>query len=193
MTRAYCSPEQAEAMAGADVRITAASDVWSWAITVLEMFAGHRPTNYGQAAGAALTTLLDDGLAISEQVVALLRSCFADGPESRPTAFDVASRLIDLYGEYPRSKPKAARLLADGLSNQALSLLDLGRAEEAEDLWRQAVGADPYHLPAVYNQGLHQWRAGRRTGEEARVRPGGRPRRRAVRQPRRIAAGGRPG
>jgi serine/threonine protein kinase len=50
MTREYCSPEQADAMAGrAGVRITAASDVWSWGVTVLEMFNGERPTNFGQA------------------------------------------------------------------------------------------------------------------------------------------------
>ncbi|GAA3436916.1 serine/threonine-protein kinase [Kutzneria kofuensis] len=171
-TREYCSPEQADAMAGRPgVRITAATDVWSWAVTVLEMFAGRRPTNFGEAAGEALTTLLDEGLPMPAKVVALLRTCFADDPEQRPTALDVAAQLIDLYGDvvgtaYGRQAPKPARLLADGLSNQALSLLDLGRVEEAEELWQRAVGADPYHLPSVYNQGLHKWRTGSRTGEE---------------------------
>ncbi|MEU0531247.1 WD40 repeat domain-containing serine/threonine protein kinase [Amycolatopsis tolypomycina] len=178
MTREYCSPEQAEAMAGrTGVRITAASDVWSWGVTVLEMFNGERPTGFGQAAGAALTVLLaegpDDPLApvLPREVAELLRACFADDPAQRPTALDAAARLSDIYEDvvgtaYRRSRPKAARLLADGLSNQALSLLDLGRTEEAEELWLRAVGADPYHLPAVYNQGLHKWRTGSRTGEE---------------------------
>ena len=38
-----------------------------------------------------------------------------------------------------------AKLVADGLNNQALSLLDLGRIEEAEQLWQQARAADPHH------------------------------------------------
>jgi eukaryotic-like serine/threonine-protein kinase len=172
MTRPYRSPEQADAVAGqVGVRITAASDVWSWGITVLEMFAGRWTTRYGEAADAALTMLLEEGLRLPEPVSLLLRTCFADDPGRRPTAIDVAAHLIDIYPAvagtaYPRSQPQAARLLADGLSNQALSMLDLGRVDEAEDLFRRAIGADPYHLPAVYNRGLHQWRAGHSMGEE---------------------------
>ncbi|MGK3203189.1 protein kinase domain-containing protein [Amycolatopsis sp. MEPSY49] len=172
MTPAYSSPEQADAAAGrAGVRITAASDVWSWGLTVLEMFAGRRTTTFGQAAGAALTVLLDEGLRIPDPVALLLRACFADDATRRPTAIEAAARLIDSYAEvagtvYPRSRPKAARLLADGLCNQALSLLDLGRDEEAEELFRGAVTADPYHLPTVYNRALHSWRTGRIMGEE---------------------------
>ncbi|HEY0499699.1 MAG TPA: protein kinase [Kutzneria sp.] len=172
MTPAYCSPEQADAVAGrVGVRITAASDVWSWGVTVLEMFAGRRTTSYGQAAGAALAMLLDEGLRLPEPVSLLLRACFADDPSQRPTALDAAAHLIDSYAgvvgtAYDRPAPKAARLLADGLSNQALSLLDLGRVEEAEELFRRAITADPYHLPAVYNWGLHKWRTGVAMGEE---------------------------
>ncbi|MFC0541448.1 protein kinase domain-containing protein [Kutzneria chonburiensis] len=172
MTRPYRSPEQADAVAGqAGVRITAASDVWSWGVTVLEMFAGGWTTPYGEAADAALTMLLEEGLRLPSAVSLLLRACFADDPARRPTALDVAAHLIDIYPEvagaaYPRSQPKAARLLADGLSNQALSMLDLGRVDEAEELFRGAITADPYHLPAVYNRGLHKWRTGVAMGEE---------------------------
>jgi WD40 repeat protein len=172
MTREYGSPEQADAVAGrAGVRITAASDVWSWGVTVLEMFNGTRPTSFGQAAGDALTVLLDEGLRLPEPVIVLLRDCFADDPARRPTAVDVAAQVIDIYAEvvglaYDRPAPKAARLLADGLSNQALSLLDLGRVEEAEELFRGAITADPYHLPAIYNRGLHRWRTGASMGDE---------------------------
>ena len=112
MTPAYCSPEQADAMAGqAGVRITAASDVWSWGVTVLEMFAGRRTTTYGEAADAALTLLLAEGLRLPSAVSLLLRACFADDPGQRPTALDVAAQLIDSYPEvagaaYPRARPK---------------------------------------------------------------------------------------
>ncbi|MFE6281094.1 protein kinase [Streptomyces sp. NPDC057877] len=180
MTRAYCSPEQATAAAGRrDVRLTTATDVWSWAVSVLELFAGRRPTPYGQAAGAALETFLhaggpDDARVppMPRQVADLLRRCFAEDPARRPAGLaEVAATLRDLHHEllgtpHPRPAPKAARLLSDGLSNQALSLLDLGRAEDAEKLWLAAIHADPQHLPAVYNFGLHGWRSGRRTSEE---------------------------
>lgn len=57
----------------------------------------------------------------------------------------------------------ADRLLADGLSNQALSMLDLGFPDRAEQCWTRALAADPHHLPTVYNLGLHRWRSGRTT------------------------------
>lgn len=176
MTPAYCSPEQAAAAAGAGgVRLTAATDVWSWAVSVLEMFAGRPPTRRGQAAGEAMEALLREGGArvpVPPAAAALLRRCFAADPAARPAGFgEIAAALIEVYREvcgvpYERPEPKAARLLSDGLSNQALSLLDLGRTEEAEELWRRALGTDPHHLPSVYNFGLHRWRTGRETGEE---------------------------
>lgn len=176
LTPAYCSPEQAAAAAGdRGIRLTAATDVWSWAVTVLELFAGHRPTRYGQAAGEALESLVRGGdprIPIPPAVTALLRRCFVEDPERRPAGFgELAATLAELYREvlgtaYERPAPEAARLLSDGLSNQALSLLDLGRIEEAEQLWRDALGIDPHHLPSVYNFGLHRWRSGGRTGEE---------------------------
>ncbi|NEA26345.1 WD40 repeat domain-containing serine/threonine protein kinase, partial [Actinomadura bangladeshensis] len=175
MTRAYCSPEQAAAAAGdRGVRLTAATDVWSWAVTVLEMFAGRPPTRRGQDAGEALEMLLRGGarVPIPPAVATVLRECFNGDPAARPDGFgELAAALAELYREilgvpYERPVPRAARLLSDGLSNHALSLLDLGRAEEAEALWRRALGTDPYHLPSVYNFGLYRWRAAQETGEE---------------------------
>ncbi|TDC09401.1 serine/threonine-protein kinase [Actinomadura bangladeshensis] len=176
MTRAYCSPEQAAAAAGdRGVRLTAATDVWSWAVTVLEMFAGRPPARRGQAAGEAMEALLRGGGArvpVPPAVAALLRQCFDVDPAARPDGFgELAAALAELYREilgvpYGRPVPRAARLLSDGLSNHALSLLDLGRTEEAEELWRRALGTDPYHLPSVYNFGLYRWRAAQETGEE---------------------------
>lgn len=180
MTRAYCSPEQAAAAAGRGaVRLTTATDVWSWAVSVLEMFAGRRLTDHGQAADEALETFLRGGGADDARVPAmpasvgeLLRQCFRQDPAARPSGFgEISSVLGELYraelgATYERPAPRTVRLLSDGLSNQALSLLDLGRVDEAEELWRRAEGANPHHLPTLYNFGLHQWRSGRRTGEE---------------------------
>src|SRR5437763_229437 len=49
LTPAYCSPEQA-----AGRPLTRATDIWSWAVSVLEMFAGEVRWPAGQVAGAAL-------------------------------------------------------------------------------------------------------------------------------------------
>ncbi|MFF5157794.1 protein kinase [Streptomyces sp. NPDC000348] len=184
MTPAYCSPEQARAAGGAPLRLTRATDVWSWAVSVLELFAGHPPTRYGQAAAEAFEEFVDrdrnrnragtDGLPAPPMpagLVELLGRCFRQDPTARPARMDeLADELMGVYaretGEpYPRERPAAATLLADGLSNQALSMLDLGHPERAAALWEQALRADPHHPHTVYNRGLHRWREGRLTDE----------------------------
>ena len=40
---------------------------------------------------------------------------------------------------YPRPEPKAAADTADSLNNRALSYIDLGRTEEAETTWQEAL------------------------------------------------------
>lgn len=96
-----------------------------------------------------------------------MRGCFTLAPVARPhdldeLAAEVAAIHADTTGApYPRARPSEARLLADGLSNRALSLLDLGRAQEAELMWREAVGVDPHHPSAVHHWALYRWRRGR--------------------------------
>ncbi|MFY1685733.1 protein kinase domain-containing protein [Micromonospora sp. WMMD730] len=178
MTPAYCSPEQAEAAAGARVTLTRATDVWSWALCVWEMFAGHRPCRYGQAAREAFAEHLAAGdtrpgaQPMPPGIVDLLRRCFDVDPSTRPhsladLATEVAGTYADILGvRYPRVPPSAAGLLAGSLSNQALSLLDLDRPAESEHLWRSAVDIDPHHPGAVYNWALYRWRQGRITDEQ---------------------------
>ncbi|MBY8860543.1 protein kinase [Nocardia sp. CA2R105] len=173
MTPAYCSPEQAAAAQDRAITLTRATDVWSWAISVWEMFTGATPCRFGQTAGAAFESFLADGHAsdgippLPKQLAMLLRSCLTLNPAARPkSAGRLARALIELYAEvigepYPRPWPNAEGLRADRLSNHALSLLDLGRPELAENLWREALDADRYHPHARYNYGLYRWRRGR--------------------------------
>jgi WD40 repeat protein/serine/threonine protein kinase len=182
LTAAYCSPEQVAAAAsgtrdGAAPALTAATDVWSWAVTVVELFLGRRPSEYGQDAGAAFADLrrsggIDGPAPLPDQVADLLTECLRTDPAERPADISaLAERLIALHAEllgrpYPRRLPAQARLLADGLSNRALSMLDLGRPDQSEQLWERALEVDPRHPHTVYNRGLHRWRHGRATDAE---------------------------
>lgn len=180
MTPAYCSPEQAEAAVWtADsgrprTHLTRATDTWSWALTVLEMFVGRPPSRYGQTGAEAFAAYLEDRTsdrraAMPDGLAALLGRCFAHDPAVRPRdmgelAGEVAAVYAEACGEpYPRPEPQTAAGLADELSNEALSMLDLGHSGAAEELWQQAVEADPHNPHAVYNRGLHLWRAGQMT------------------------------
>jgi WD40 repeat protein len=67
---------------------------------------------------------------------------------------------------YPREEPSAAELMADGLNNRAVSLLDLNRRNQARSFLAQAVAADASHLAAVHNQAWLEWSEGRASDEE---------------------------
>ncbi|MBF8185386.1 protein kinase [Nonomuraea sp. K274] len=182
MTPAYCSPEQAEAAAWSEdsgrprADLTRATDTWSWALTVLEMFAGHPPCRYGQTAAEVFAAFVSAGPSaegrdasvpvMPDGLVSLMRRCFTWDQAERPKDMGaLAAELTEIYAEvigqpYPRQRPRTAVRLADELSNQALSLLDLGRTGEAESLWRRAAEIDPHNPHVTYNRGLHLWRAG---------------------------------
>ncbi|WP_238009537.1 protein kinase [Dactylosporangium sp. AC04546] len=108
----------------------------------------------------------DVGPAMPTEVADLLDRCLAEAPGDRPaSAAEVAGALVTAYERhtgraYPRAAPVAAVLRADELSNRGLSLLDLDRPAEAEQAFARALAADPQHVAATYNAGLHRWRRG---------------------------------
>ncbi|HLA76722.1 MAG TPA: protein kinase [Vicinamibacteria bacterium] len=175
-TPAYFSPEQAAGKA-----LTRRSDLWSYALSLLEMFRGGRTWEYGVAGPEVLEGHLKEGgapgfPAVPPVVVDLLRQSFREDPEDRPrTLWEVALVLKGAYEEatgkrYPRPEPKAVRETADGLSNRAVSLLDLGREAQADPLWNRALKTEPHHLESSYNQTLYQWSQGRLADDEAITR-----------------------
>lgn len=165
MTPGYASPEQASGR-----QVSRRSDVWSLAVSVLEMFTGEVTWLAGPAAGAALDSLRrsSTGLRVPmpDSVAEVLAHCLREDPAQRPAGMDdVASALADAYANevgspYPRKQPSEADLRADELNNRALSLLDLELYEDAEAAFGQALEADPLHAGAIYNAGLQRWRAG---------------------------------
>jgi WD40 repeat protein len=172
-TEAYRSPEQ-----GAGQSVGRRTDVYSFAVSVLEIFTGGVTWMAGPVAGEALTDVLrrgaaGDGLPVmSQDLAALLQRCLRHDPAQRPrTMAQVADELRRIYQqetgrEYPRAVPVAAELRADQFNNRALSLLDLGRPDKAELVFAQALQADPRHLEATYNARLGLWRRGAITDED---------------------------
>ena len=146
MTPAYCSPEQA-----AGEKLTRKTDLWSWAASILKMFTGDVTWPSGTVAGEALEGYLEtadgsDGMPrMPNGLAVLLRRCFQREPENRPKdMLEVLPALLLLYRqtagrEYQRPAPQAAEVLGDNLNNRAVSLLDLGKPEEAEKHWREAL------------------------------------------------------
>jgi WD40 repeat protein/serine/threonine protein kinase len=154
------------------------TDIWSWAASVLEMFTGELPWREGELADAALGNYQERGQhdpdipEIPAAVAELLQQCLHTDQARRPRNMaDVAGSLGQIYKQetgtdYHRHLPIRPSTQADELNNRALSLLDLGRTDEALWLWDEALALKPQHVEATYNSGLVRWREGRTTDRE---------------------------
>ncbi|MGW1373031.1 protein kinase domain-containing protein [Streptomyces sp. NPDC002446] len=167
-TRRYASPEQVERQP-----LGRRTDVYSYAVSVLEMFTGGATWQAGEVAGEVLAhyraqapamPAAEGPPAMPSDLADLLERCLHHDPARRPGAMsEIAAELAGIYQRalghpHPRRAPKASDLLADELNNRALSLLDLGRARESDRSFAAAAEADPQHLAAAYNRGLRRWR-----------------------------------
>ncbi len=100
MTRAYCSPEQA-----AGRPLSRKTDIWSWGVSVLEMFAGEVTWQSGTAALEVLENLLADGPVddlppVPAALADVLRRCFRQAPLERWANLEEAARRLEgIYRE----------------------------------------------------------------------------------------------
>ncbi|MBN1552645.1 protein kinase, partial [bacterium] len=112
MTVAYCSPEQ-----GLNINIDHRTDIWSYGLTVLEMFAGELTWNVGFTAQSTLESFIhqvpsDDMPKIPESVIRLLYRCFQENPVDRwESMLEIANELILIYKHnigkpYHRKQPE---------------------------------------------------------------------------------------
>jgi WD40 repeat protein/serine/threonine protein kinase len=166
MTPNYCSPEQANRK-----KLTRRSDIWSWGLSILEMFQGECTWRQGTTATEVLESYLEAAAdpqmpEMPVSVGELLRQCFRQNPDERPhNLLVVARELQDIYqqqtGEsYPYSESRAAIDLSNSLNNRAVALFDLGKQKEALQILEQALQLQPQHLEAIYNRGIILWRTG---------------------------------
>src|ERR1035437_352661 len=120
MTPAYCSPEQR-----AGKSLDRRTDIWSWGVSVLEMFYGEPPCaiSGGDHALAVLEAYLEtsndgDGLpAMPKGIADLLRQCFSKAVENRWR--NLAEVLAVLTREYQTATGKAYSRKLAGIQEQA--------------------------------------------------------------------------
>lgn len=167
-TPAYCSPEQASGQL-----LTKRTDIYSWAVSVLEMYLGCKPWAHGRdltgpLVGYACEAYFDmcAERPLPEALQKLLAQCLEPNPDDRLSDFGaVESELLSLYveligKEYHRPAPSSVSVTADHFNNRALSYLDLGEFENAMACWDQALNLDPGHRASVFNRTLALYRNG---------------------------------
>ena len=170
-TPAYCSMEQMDGRP-----LTRRTDIYSWAVSVMEMYYGSRPWSNGVVAGMGCRNYFNDPdsrVPMPERLAELLEKCLVTEPDDRPHDFDaVEKELLMIYRQvtgnsYPRPEPKAASDTADSLNNRALSYLDMEQPENAEKYWALALDKDPNHIDARFNRELHLVRSEKKFDYEA--------------------------
>ena len=103
MTDEYCSPEQAE-----DQPLSRRSDLWSWGVSMLEMFSGQVTWRSGVLAATALEDFVEEQrradtvakgqLRMPLSVAAVLRRCFREDPDERwPSLLAAAQALVEAH------------------------------------------------------------------------------------------------
>ena len=162
-TLQYCPAEQA---AGAPAE--AWMDVYAWALTVLEMYAGKRLWETGGEAAKHCRSFYENcRIPMPDAMKALITDCLEHRPDRAFKDFaEIGRELRTIYrdttgNEYPVPESAAAPDIADSINNRALSFLDMKKPEEAEKLWEEALKISNYHLASTYNYSLYQWRQGR--------------------------------
>ena len=159
-TPAYCSPEQKDGK-----NVGRSTDIYSWAASVLELFLGERLWESGPDAGKNWENYAGKSrVPMPTELERLLRQCLDPDPLKRPRDFSsVITELQNIYrtqtgSEYVRTETGKAAATADSLNNRALSYLDLGKPEEAEKCWAEALKQNGGHAESAYNRSLMQWR-----------------------------------
>jgi WD40 repeat protein/serine/threonine protein kinase len=170
-TLAYRSPEQAKGDP-----LSHKTDIWSWAVSILEMFNGGVSWMDGQIAANTLESYLNHEPEpfippMPVDLANLLGQCFQEDPKQRPwDMLSIAERLLGIYAQsigqaYTRDYPESTELKADSLNNKAVSMLDLAHDDKAVKNWKAAKANDPHHPETIFNLGYWMWQHGQQTDQ----------------------------
>lgn len=179
-TLEYCPREQAE---GSEPESW--MDLYAFALTVIEMYAGGRSWKTGAEAGERAAAILGNCRVpcpafLEEALVAWLRHPADNNTLGNNTgdnaigsvSFSEAEQVLlkvywDVTGrEYPDDRNSSADATSDSLNNYALSYLDLGFPEHAEQLLEEAVHRQNNARDPVFNYALLRWRSDEITDAE---------------------------
>ena len=167
-TLAYCPEEQSNGE-----KPQRWMDVYAWALTVLEMYAGKRLWD----TGAEVKTHFDEYLskclyAVPLELAELLRTVMT---AKKDGFHETEQNLLDIYENtfgrrYPFDEIKAAPDMAASLNNRAVSMIDLGKNDVAERLLELAVTRGSSDFVCQYNMALFLWKNKRIDYNELRDR-----------------------
>lgn len=177
-TPQYGAPEQWKGEKNIDAR----ADIYALGVVLFELFCKRRPFDDGSHSepphvliGRHLSAPPPDPREFNKTIKApisnLILRCLAKTPAERPASMaELREELTGIYKEitgerYKRPVPVAAELRADSLNNKAVSLWDLGRRDEASDLFDKAIQNDPQHFEATRNISVLYWNKARITDE----------------------------
>jgi len=166
LTPEYASPEQ---FAGQP--LSTASDVWSWAVLVLEMLKGECDWADGRAAPFVLQEYFQEKVQ-TDPLAQLLHECLVVPIKQRSSSLLAQAEALiriheNLTGEtYPRSYTGESQGSSDALNNKGASLLDLGKTERGIECLEQAMNLNPRNLNAKFNQLVTEWRLAKTTDED---------------------------
>ncbi len=157
-------------------KLVPATDIYNWALTVLEMFTGAPTWMTGGSPLEALEGCFNGDTSCAAEMPRnlkrILETCLLQEPESRPAEVkDLTAPMADLYRSisgqrYSFVKYKDRRYRADRLNNRGACKLDLDRVQEARHLFARALHADASHVEATYNLGMLRWRMGELDDED---------------------------
>jgi WD40 repeat protein len=150
-------------------------DVWSFAVTLLELFAGDIVWGAGPDAFARHLARGRTGTApppIPGAVADLLLRCLSHDPGDRPGSMALIAAELDEARTAAAGSPYPypachAGARADGLTDTALALCDVGEEEAGAAELDAALSVSPLHPEATYNASLLRWRRGAATDEAA--------------------------
>lgn len=169
----YCAPEQ-----WMQEDVGAPADLYAMGVVLYEMAVGQLPFEAGPGPlglGQLLSQVLSEEPpppsllqpSIPPELEATILKLLAKEPQHRhASAAILRDELAEIYAKvtekpYPRPVPKPVEAVVDVLNNKAVSLYSLGRKNQAEKTWQQALRLDSLHPEVVYNRGWLLWRQGR--------------------------------
>ena len=160
LTPAYASPEQFRGEP-----LSRKTDIWSWAVSILEMMKGELDWSHGLAAPYVMEEFYGDKFA-TDPIAACLLGCLQPIPDQRFASInEVADSLKAQFqaltgGPFPRELPR--RELAESwfAHNKALSLLDIKGIQAAELDIQEVFRRWPHQIESRFVCLLLKWRTG---------------------------------